>query len=160
MIKDFFYNSGDLDIYVTKQLPHIAANWELTWDRKNEKYLEEKNSFAAMLNSLIVDLEKIQIPESYHEKEDIVAQYVITFLKWSIVKNGNRWIGDDYDSILGQGGFHDINQENLMFGAVGRISAALQFGQFKFDDVEEGHKKVLGDILTIILYHRWNGEEL
>jgi hypothetical protein len=109
---------------------------------------------------LIIDLEETEIYENYHEKEDVVAEYVNTFLNWGVLKDGNKWSGEDYNSILGQGGFHDMNQQNLMFGAAGRIRTALQFSQSGFDDIEYGHKKMLGDILAIILYHRWNGEEI
>lgn len=158
MIKDFFSNSEELDIYVTKQLSHIAPNWELTWDDENEKYQDEDNSFASMINSLFDDLEEIEILENYHEKEDIVAEYVNTFLNWAIYKEGKKWIGAEYRSILEQGSFHDFNQVNLMLAVVGRVSKALLSGQCGFDYMEDGHKKALGDILAIILYHRWDGE--
>lgn len=155
MIKEFLSNSEELDIYVTKQLSHIAPNWELTWNEEIDKYIEEEDSFAMLLNKLIGDLEQTEILEDYHEKEDIVARYVNTFLNWDIVKNGKRWEGAEYRTILNQGGFLDENQENLKFCAVGRIRVALQYGQFGFDDMESGHKKILGDILATILYHRW-----
>ena len=155
MIKEFLSNSEELDIYVTRQLSHVAPNWELTWDEENNRYIEEENSFALLINNLIVDLGNTEILEDYHEKEDIVANYVNVFLNWAIVKKGKRWTGAEYQSILQQGGFHDYNQENLMHGAVGRIRTAMQFGQFGFDDMEYGHKKILGDLLTTILYHRW-----
>lgn len=160
MEKLFFSNSEELEIYVTKQLAHIAPHWELTWNDDSDKYQEEDGSFAYELNKLIDELDKIKIQESYHENEDIVAGYVNTFLNWKIIKDGKKWIGADYNAILEQGGFHDLNQENLMLAVVGRIRTSYQFGQIGFDDMEDGHKKMLGDIIAIILYHRWNGEEL
>ena len=159
MVKLFFSNSEELEIYVTRKLSHIAPHWELTWNDENAQYQEEEGSFAKQLNKLIDDLNKTQIHENYHEKEDVVAEYVNTFLNWGVVKEGLKWTGADYNSILDQGGFHDVNQQNLIYGAAGRIHSAFQFGQTGFDDMEQGHKKMLGDILTIILYHRWNGEE-
>ncbi len=155
MIREFLSNSEELDIFVTKQLSHIVPNWELIWDEENDKYLEEEDSFAMLLNKLIGDLEETEILEDYHEKEDIVARYVNAFLNWDIVKNGKRWEGAEYRSILNQGGFHDDNQKNLKLCAVGRMRTAMHFGQFGFDNMENGHKKILGDILATILYHRW-----
>lgn len=159
MITQFFNDSDSLDYSVTKKLAHIACNWELTWDENSNQYKPEENSFAKMLNELIKDLANNKIPKNFHENEDIIANHVIQFLNWNIFKEGNRWKGEEYAVILSQGGFHDINQMELMKSAAGRINDAIQNEKFYFDEMEEGHHNILGDILAILLYHRWNGEE-
>jgi len=79
---------------------------------------------------------------------------VIAKLKWPIVKVKGRWIGADYASILEQGGFGDIDQQDLVAAVAGRIHAAIRFGQHHFDDMERSHRDMLAAVLTIIFYHR------
>lgn len=88
MVKLFFSNSEELEIYVTRKLSHIAPHLGLTWDEESDQYQEEDGSFASQLNRLIEDLNETQIHENYHEKEDVVAEYVNTFLNWGVVKDG------------------------------------------------------------------------
>ena len=68
-------------------------------------------------------------PSRYHYNEDCLAKFVVEHLKWPIKKIGSRWVGADYDSILEQGGLHDVDEANLLFAAAGRIliKSALQF---------------------------------
>ncbi len=73
---------------------------------------------------------------------------------WKIQKVGNRWEGEDYPFILEQGGFDDIDQEELLHAAAGRIKAAIARGQLHFDEMEWFHRKMLADVLAMILYHR------
>jgi hypothetical protein len=73
---------------------------------------------------------------------------------WNISKSGRRWINEDYKMILEQGGFGDNGILKLIHSAVGRIQIAKSKGQNHFDKMEEGHKKMLADILSIILYHK------
>jgi len=56
--------------------------------------------------------------------------------------------------ILEQGGFHDINETELVQAATGRIQTALDLGQLHFDEMEDSHRKILAGVLCIILYHR------
>lgn len=151
--RDFFANSDSLDHMVLRPLSHIEGNWELSWDKANQCYITEEGSFAAMLNSLISELDQSGPPENYHDNEDSLAEYVIHTLKWSIHKVGGRWVGD-YQSILEQGGIGDANQKNLVLAAAGRILAARNYEQVHFDEMELGHQKMLGAVLSIILYHR------
>ena len=151
---DFFNNSDGLDRLVLRPLSHISLNWELTWDRNNQQYLEEENSFAKSLNKLIEELRVITPPLSYYNNEDILANYVVANLKWPIQKIGGRWIGADYQSILEQGGHHDLDENNLILAASGRIKAAIKFGQKHFDDMEPSHKEMLAAVMAIIIYHR------
>lgn len=153
-IKDFFDNSGLLDYLVLRPLSHIRENWELTWDNENEEYEREEDSFAGTLDELILELAKTTPPAIYHTNEDVLAGYVKKHLNWSINKVGNRFEGEDYEMILEQGGFHDINESELIQAATGRIQAALDRGQFHFDDMEDSHRKILAGVLCIILYHR------
>lgn len=155
----FFEWSDNLEIYVTKRLQHIMPNWELMWDKEQKKYIEEENSFSGEINTLIEMLKKTEVPDSYHDSEDILAEYYNeSFRKYGKVANkvGNRWDVADYGSLLEQGAFKDIDQEFLIEAARGRIETAIKFGQNTFDEMEQGHAYILGDIIANILYHREN----
>jgi hypothetical protein len=151
---NFFYNSGDLDVMVLRPLSHIKGNWELTWDNATKLYAIEEGSFAEELNSLIKEIEETLPPTKYHDNEDILVEYVRTNLNWQVSKVNNRWVGNDYESMLEQGGFGDVDEKNLILAAAGRLRTAINLGQLHFDDMEEGHKKMFAAVLSIILYHR------
>lgn len=152
--KEFFGGSNLFDYMITRQLSHIRGNWELTWDHKKEQYEPEEESYAGLINELVIELSKLDPPEIYHDNEDRLAEYCKASLNWDIKKVGNRWVGSDYSSVLEQGGFKDWDQKNLCLAACGRVKAALSRGQMHFDDMEESHRKMLADVLAIILYHR------
>jgi hypothetical protein len=109
-----------------------------------------------LLNDLLAELENVRPPTRYHDNEDCLARFVIEHLKWPIKKVGNRWVGADYDSILEQGAFHDVGEANLLFAAAGRIQVARSLSQNHFDEMEDSHRRMLGAVLAIILYHRTN----
>ena len=155
-IRDFFANSETLDYLSLRQLSHITLSWELFWDHEKNEYVREDGSFASLLNDLIEEMSAIIPPAKYHDHEDVLAQYVIEKLNWDIKKVGNRWIGGDYQSILEQGGFNDLEERNLVQAATGRVVAAIDHGQLHFDEMEEGHQKILAGVMAIILYHRDN----
>jgi hypothetical protein len=100
-------------------------SWELFWDHEKNEYVREDGSFASLLNDLIEEMSAIIPPAKYHDNEDVLAQYVIEKLNWDIKKVGNRWIGGDYQSILEQGGFNDLEERNLVQAATGRVVAAI-----------------------------------
>jgi len=150
----FFTQSDIFDHEALRPLSHIRGNWELIWDHKRGRYLEEEDSYANVVNSLLQELEQCNPPARYHDNEDRLAEYVVEHLKWPVKKIGNRWVGMDYESILEQGGFHDLNEANLVLAAAGRICAARSRGQRHFDDMEESHQHMLAAVITIILYHR------
>ena len=152
--KSFFKNSELLDHEVTRPLSHIRPNWELTWDHEADKFSEAEGSFAGLLNSLIAELGQATPPSSYHDNEDRLAQYAQARLGWKIRKVGSRWIGDDYSAIIEQGGFDDVNDSDLALAAAGRIQAAIIRGQAHYDNMEESHRRMVGAVLAIILYHR------
>ena len=154
MIKEFFKNSDYLDHMSLRHLAHIRPHWELTWDYDNDKYFEEEGSFAKELNELIEEISNLKPPAKYHDNEDVLAEYVIKKLNWNIIKKGNLWTVKDYPSLLEQGGHGDPYEKNLVLAATGRIHAALKFKQFEFDKMEEGHQKILGYVIAIILFHR------
>lgn len=153
-IKEFFDWSDLFDYMVTRQLSHIRGNWELTWDHAEDQYEPEEKSYAEIINGLVVELSKLDPPLKYHENEDRLAEYCKSSLNWDIKKIGNRWVGSDYAVVLEQGGFKDCDQTNLCLAACGRVKAALDRGQHHFDDMEEFHRKMLADVMAIILYHR------
>ena len=155
-IRNFFAWCDQLDVEVLKPLDHIKSNWDVTWDSSKRQYEPEDNSFAEQLNQLIEDVATTAPPSRYHDNEDILAEYVIKRLKWQIRKERGRWERIDYESILEQGGFDDVNQAELLTAATGRIYAAFKFGQTHYDEMESWHRRMLGAILTIILYHRFN----
>ena len=153
-MKSFFLQSIVFDHQVVRPLSHILPNWELTWDDTTGKYVEEEDSYAKLLNVLISELDSTIPPSKYHDNEDRLAEYVKKSLNWKIYKKGNRWLGMDNFSILEQGGFQDIDQNELLLAAAGRIKAAKNRGQFHFDDMEKSHREMLAAVITIILYHR------
>jgi hypothetical protein len=150
----FFTRSDLFDHDVLRPLSHIRGNWELSWDHEQGRYLEEEDSYANVVNLLLKELEQCDPPVRYHDNEDRLAEYVVEHLKWPIKKVENRWVGMDYESILEQGGFHDLNETNLVLAGAGRIRAAITRGQNHFDDMEESHQHMLAAVITIILYHR------
>lgn len=152
--KDFFANCELLDYMVLRPLSHMNLSWELTWDSENKEYEREEGTFASLLNDIIIEISNTTPPSKYHNNEDCLAEYVKQSLKWNIYKQGSRWVGNDYKAILEQGGFKDINEQNLVEAAAGRIKAAIDRGQNNFDDMEESHKKILAAVLSIIIYHR------
>ncbi len=155
-IKEFFEWSDLFDYMVTRQLSHIRENWELTWDDGEKIYKPEEESYAEVINALVTEISILEPPELYHDNEDCLAAYCKQRLGWDIQKVGNRWLGSDYASILEQGGFNDIDEKNLVLAACGRVKAAIDRGQLHFDDMEKFHRKMLADVLAIILYHRDN----
>jgi len=155
-IEDFFYNSTYLDMFVLKPLWIAKENWDLIWDSNAKRYIVEDDSFGNEINSLISELESITPPKNYHNKEDILAEYVKTNLNWGIEKIKSRWVGADYKAIIEQGGFSDIGEKNLVLAATGRIHTSIKLGQNHFDEMENGHMIMLANILSIILYHRYH----
>lgn len=153
-IRAFFAWSDRLEHDVLRPLSHVRANWELSWDAKSQRYETEDDSYASDLNDLIDELAQTPPTPRYHDNEDALAEYVIAKLKWPIAKVNGRWIGVHYSSILEQGGFGDIDQQDLLAAAAGRIHAAIRFGQHHFDDMERSHRHMLAAVLSIIFYHR------
>lgn len=153
-VVEFFENSMNLDRQVTRQLSHIRFNWELTWNMHLAAYENEEDSFAGLLNALVHELSELKPSAKYHDSEDRLAQHCKEKMGWDIKKQNRYWVGADYPSILEQGSFDDIDQEELCLAASGRIKAAFKFGQVHFDQMEMGHQIMLADVIAIILYHR------
>jgi hypothetical protein len=154
----FFAWSDLLDHDVTRPLAHVKGGWELTWDQDLGRYEHEDDSFAKYVNAMVEDIADTAISPRYHDNEDVLASHVVSSLGWPIVKKDGRWVGAGYGSILEQGGFDDIDQGELLTSAIGRVAAAMALGQAHYDQMEPGHRLMLGDILTIILYHRSSHE--
>lgn len=155
-IKEFFKRSDWLDRYALEPLSHIDPYWELSWDFENDVYLEENGQgFGRIVNQVISEMNTVTPPSYYHDHEDRLAEYVSQHLNWPIQKVGNRWIGQNYEAILEQGGFHDLNEANLILAASGRIRAAIDHGQLHFDQMEESHMRILAGVFAVIVYHRW-----
>ncbi len=149
----FFAWSDRLDHEVLRPLSHIRASWEMMWDHAAQRYEPEDDSFAADMNDVIDCVASTPRPERYHDDENIVANYLASRPQSGVTKVGNRWVGANYSQILEQGGFHDIDQRHLRRAATGRVCAAIERGQLTYDDVEDGHRRMLAEILTIILYY-------
>ncbi|UVO55290.1 hypothetical protein [Sphingomonas sp. SUN039] len=157
-VRDFFAWSDLLDHDVLHPLAHIKGNWEATWDHTTRRYESEEGSFAKSLNLMIDDIADTAISPRYHDNEDVVARYLASQPGSKIAKVGGRWVGEEYGWTLEQGGFYDIDQGELLTSAIGRVAAALKRDQTHYDMMETGHRMMLADILTIILYHRSNCE--
>jgi hypothetical protein len=113
---------------VSRELAHIRANWEPTWNNSKEKYEPEEDSYAELLNSLFDELSQAEPPSKYHDNEDRLAEYLRDNSLWNIRKVNGRWIGAPYERILEQGGFGDLGQKELVLAAAGRIKAAIDRG--------------------------------
>ena len=157
-VRRFFARSDLIDHDVLRPLAHVKGNWDVSWDTKTQQYEHEEDSFAKYLNILVDDIAETAIPARYHDNEDVVANYLAKKPGSKIEKKGGRWIGEDYGWILEQGGFHDFDQAELLTSAIGRVGAALKHGQIHYDQMDQGHRLMLADVLTIILYHRSNYE--
>ena len=153
-VRQFFAWSNWLDSFVLRPLSHIAMNWEASWDHETKRYEPEDSSFAEDLNIVIELIVNCPRPLKYHEHEDVLVQLFMGELKWPIQKRGGRWIGADYHFMLEQGAFRDLDQNNLIVAATGRVHAALDHGQNHFDEMEDGHLNMLAALLSIIIYHR------
>ncbi|UQA50978.1 hypothetical protein [Vibrio sp. ED002] len=153
-IKSFFDDSESIRDLVLQPLEHIRSNWDLYWNDSELRYVEEEHSFGSELNQLILEIATIQAPENYHQHEDKVAHIYQESSDIHIQKNGRFWGGEDYRSILEQGGFDDVEEKDLVLSAAGRIKAALGREQYHIDNMEKGHQIVLCMILSNILYHR------
>lgn len=154
LVLDFFERSNYLDYEVLRPLSHIRGNWELCIGSGEYHFEDEEDSFAKELSELIDELDATDIPARYHDNEDTLAEYVRDKFDQEIKKVGNRWVGQDYRIILQDAGFFDLNEQNLVQSAKGRIVAAINFNQNHYDDMEDGHRKILAVILALILYHR------
>lgn len=154
VMENFFANSALLEYFATKPLSHIRANWELTWNKETKCYEIEEDSYANDLNLLIQEIKNTSIPNAYHVNEDLLAEYVKNKLGWPIYKDGNRWMCDDYRAIINQGAFSPNGVANLLQAIAGRIEAARSHGQMHFDDMEQGHRQILGFAMATILYIR------
>lgn len=161
-VRDFFEQSDWVDHQVLRQLSHIRPNWELTWDSVGRRYEPEEDSYADLLNELILELDGVAPPLRYHDNEDQLGEYVKTRLNWGIRKVGSRWVGKDgkpldpdgYIVMLEQGAFEDRDERDLVAAAAGRIQAAIVRGQTHFDQMERSHQYLLAGVLAAVLYHR------
>lgn len=113
----------------------------------------EEGHLSEKLIKLIDILATTTPPLRYHDNEDQLAEYLIS-QGWKIKKKGRFWIVDSYEYMLQQGSLsHEVNHIELIYAATGRVAAAIQHGQRSFDDMEEGHKKMLASILTILVFN-------
>ena len=53
----FFKRSDSFDHRTLRLLSYICPNWELIWDYEQERYSEEEDSYANVVNTLINELE-------------------------------------------------------------------------------------------------------
>lgn len=56
-------------------------------------------------------MEKELPPTCYHDNEDALAEYVKQNLKWDIHKIGGSWIAEDYENILMQREFSNLDKK-------------------------------------------------
>ena len=134
-MKDFLARSDLVDHEVLRPLSHIRANWETWWNGGDDIFVGDENELIDLLNQLMLALDTVSPPARYHDNEDRLAEFVINTLRWPIRKQGARWTGADYQQILEQGGFDDLDQSELVQAAAGRIQAAIDRGQTHFDEM-------------------------
>jgi hypothetical protein len=164
-IMAFFFDSERIDYEILRPLSHIRANWELRWEDSGQ-IMDEEDSFAASLVQLVTELAACDPPVRYHDSEDRLGEYFVRGLSSGasnqVSKVGRRWVDrngrlltpDDYIVMLEQGGFHDLDEAELVAAAAGRIKAAVDRGQKTFDQMERSHQYLLAGVMSVILYHR------
>ncbi|WP_145961325.1 hypothetical protein [Salinisphaera sp. LB1] len=158
---EFFKPSAYLEYEILRPLSFIRSNWELQIDPETGRYLDEPDSFAWPLNHLVDRLATISPPLVYHDIEDVLAEHVQKNSNWNIRKKGGSWLSEagsrltpsDYLAALEQGGFAADGRRTLLLAASGRIYTAMRYGHEHFDDMERGHRVILGGVLATILYH-------
>lgn len=154
-VRAFFARSDALDYLCLRPLDHIAPSWEVVWDLDGLRCVPEEDSFAADLNLAIDEIAGAVRPPRYHDDEDALIEAYLGASKWPQQKKGNRWIVADYASLLEQSASADLHEARLVSAATGRVHAALDLGQMHFDSMEEGHRRILAQVVTIILYKRY-----
>lgn len=158
-IRDFFYNSEQLDYMVLRPLSHLNGDWELLWDEQNERYEQDGNTFANLLNELIEEIAKTTPPKNYHHYEDSLIELAKKKLNWNIQKDAGRWTVKDYRAPLVEGAYFDFKQEKLIQAASGRIQAAIARGQTEYDTMDNGHQFILSVVMSIIVFQRATSTE-
>jgi hypothetical protein len=151
-IREFFAPSDFMEHEVLRPLSHIRANWELQIDPKTGCYLEEEDSFAALFNALIDELETTHPPTRYHDNEDRLGEHVQKHLNWKIRKSGGTWVNQDgsqlhptdYLALLEQGGFDNQGIHNL-----GREGVKVGKGSSLLLTLNHFQKESRADLITI-----------
>jgi len=148
------------DEEVTKPLEHIAHNYELTWDHEAQRFEEEELSFAPILNSLIDELAKTSSYADYHQFVDdelLASSFAneVIYLEgklWRETKTQEPLNPEDIGHYLEQhtmGGYLPVN---LTKSVSSRIRAAQKAGVENWDDLDDGHRKMLAELIVVILY--------
>ena len=148
------------DLEVTKPLSHIAPYYELTWDMEAQKFEEEELSFAPVLNSLIDKLAKTSSHTDYHQfvDDELLAS---RFANEVIYLEGKRWKNnrtkeplkpEDIGHYLEQHALGGCSLVNLKKSVSSRIRAAQKAGIKNWDELDDGHRKMLAELIVVILY--------
>ena len=164
-VVSFFGRSNWLDEFVLRPLSHIASCWELRRTGTIGVFMEEEESLAGLMNTLIGDISMATPPADYHGHEDAVIRLRNGPENSSIYLEGKRWRDRRTGEPLGKSaigglleqaaiGYDDV--PDLILAAAGRVAVALKFGQANFDDLDDGHSDMLSEVLTVILFIRAN----
>ncbi len=144
---------------VTRPLSHVRSNWELTENKSGTGFRREEDSYAEPLNQLFAELDELTPPEKYHANEDKLALYLVKKCSWNIVKDGNKWRmtnGEkiDYALLIEQGcSGRSENVQEMKYALVGRMVAAQDRGQHRFDQMEKHHRKIFAAAISVVLFH-------
>lgn len=148
------------DLEVTKPLEHIAHNYELTWDHDAQKFEEEELSFAPVLNLLIDELAKTPSYDHYHKFVDdelMASRFAneVIYLedkRWRESKTREPLKPEDIGHYLEQHTIGGYIPRNLTKSVSSRIRAAQKAGVNNWDDLDDGHRKMLAELIVVILY--------
>lgn len=147
-----------MDGTVTRPLSHIAPHWELIWQDKERRYLDEEYSLGSHFNDLIEDISVSPKPKNYHRymdnhliyRSDIVLKNKI----WCDVSTDDKIDVEMMGHYISQEAIGDLEAKNLILAAAGRIEVSRKLGFENYDELDDNHMGMLAQILTSILYCR------
>ncbi|MEO1100252.1 MAG: hypothetical protein AAFW65_00245, partial [Pseudomonadota bacterium] len=121
---------------------------------------EEELSFAPVLNTLIDELAKTPSYADYHQfvDDELLAS---RFAKAVIHLEGKRWKEtktneplrpQDIGHYLEQHALGGCSLINLKKSISSRIRAAQKIGDKNWDELDDGHRKMLAELIVVVLY--------
>lgn len=162
-VYSFFYRSDYLDYVVLRPLSHVAPNWELVIGG-DYLFEEEDGSLAAHLNVLVEEISLIVPSIDYHSYENNILYNYSNFLNkyqlkgkiWHDKSTGLPLDKSEIGYMIEQGSSGQVDVPDLVMAAAGRIATSMYYGVDHFDKLDSGHMAMLGIIITIILFRRFD----
>jgi len=149
------------DEHVTKPLEHIAGHWELSWDIDNNQFEEEAGSFSPLINQLINELARTPAHKEYHKFVDAdlaASKYAANEIalqnkKWIDSRTRKPLTPESIGYFLEQTA-NGWSLRNIILSIASRIRAAQKAGVKNWDELDDGHKDMLAQLIVVVLYMR------